>query len=178
MGHGRAGCTAARPLPTSDSVRRLVGICLVAGAVGCTTQPFVPSNEQRTLFNDVVRQAEAAGATDEWSETAPLDRGGGRGRTATCVADSSPDGRPYYRGRGRPGSRGYESGRRGPCRGETIVEARGQPAVCEGAPRSLGGRVVGNPDRARDDRGRQRGDRRHPFTQLAHSTVSRRVVAG
>jgi hypothetical protein len=58
---------------------RLVGICLVVGAVGCAAQPFVPSNEQRALFNDVVRQAEAAGAVE------------GSPEAARCLADAKSD---------------------------------------------------------------------------------------
>jgi hypothetical protein len=58
---------------------RFIGICLVAGAVGCAAQPFVPSNEQRALFNDVVRQAEAAGAVE------------GSPEAARCLADAKSD---------------------------------------------------------------------------------------
>ena len=58
---------------------RLIGICLVVGAVGCAAQPFVPSNEQRALFNDVVRQAEAAGAVE------------GPPEAARCLADAKSD---------------------------------------------------------------------------------------
>jgi len=58
---------------------RLIGVCLVAGAVGCAAQPFVPSNEQRALFNEVVRQAEAAGAVE------------GSPEAARCLADAKSD---------------------------------------------------------------------------------------
>jgi hypothetical protein len=58
---------------------RFMGICLVAGAIGCAAQPFVPSNEQRTLFTEVVRQAEAAGAVD------------GSPEAARCLADAKSD---------------------------------------------------------------------------------------
>jgi hypothetical protein len=58
---------------------RFIGICLIAGAVGCAAQPFMPSNEQRALFNDVVRQAEAAGAV------------GGSPEAARCLADAKSD---------------------------------------------------------------------------------------
>ena len=58
---------------------RLIRICLVVGAVGCAAQPFVPSNEQRALFNDVVRQAEAAGAVE------------GPPEAARCLADAKSD---------------------------------------------------------------------------------------
>ena len=58
---------------------RFLGICLVVGAVGCAAQPFVPSNEQRALFNDVVRQAEAAGAVE------------GSPEAARCLADAKAD---------------------------------------------------------------------------------------
>jgi hypothetical protein len=43
---------------------RFIAICLVVGAVGCAEQPFMPSSEQRALFNQVIRQAEAAGAAE------------------------------------------------------------------------------------------------------------------
>jgi hypothetical protein len=58
---------------------RFIGICLVAGAVGCAAQPFVPSNEQRALFSEVVRQAEAAGAVE------------GSPEAARCLADAKSD---------------------------------------------------------------------------------------
>jgi hypothetical protein len=58
---------------------RFVGICLVVGAVGCAAQPFVPSNEQRALFSEVVRQAEAAGAVE------------GSPEAARCLADAKSD---------------------------------------------------------------------------------------
>lgn len=58
---------------------RFFGISLVAAAVGCAAQPFVPSNEQRALFNDVVRQAEAAGASE------------GSPDAARCLADAKSD---------------------------------------------------------------------------------------
>jgi hypothetical protein len=58
---------------------RFIGICLIAGAVGCAAQPFVPSNEQRALFNDVVRQAEAAGAVE------------GPPEAARCLAEAKSD---------------------------------------------------------------------------------------
>jgi hypothetical protein len=58
---------------------RFIGICLIAGAVGCAAQPFMPSNEQRALFNDVVRQAEAAGALE------------GPPEAARCLAEAKSD---------------------------------------------------------------------------------------
>ena len=58
---------------------RFIGICLIAGAVGCAAQPFVPSNEQRALFNEVVRQAEAAGAVE------------GPPEAARCLAEAKSD---------------------------------------------------------------------------------------
>jgi hypothetical protein len=58
---------------------RFIGICLVVGAVGCAAQPFVPSNEQRALFNEIVRQAEAAGAVE------------GSPEAARCLADAKSD---------------------------------------------------------------------------------------
>ncbi len=56
-----------------------IGICLMVGAVGCAEQPFMPSNEQRALFNEVVRQAEAAGAVE------------GSPEAARCLADAKSD---------------------------------------------------------------------------------------
>jgi hypothetical protein len=59
---------------------RFIGICLiVVGAVGCAEQPFMPSGEQRALFNDVIRQAEAAGAVE------------GSPEAARCLADAKAD---------------------------------------------------------------------------------------
>ena len=58
---------------------RFIGICLIAGAAGCAAQPFMPSNEQRALFNDVVRQAEAAGAVS------------GSPEAARCLANAKSD---------------------------------------------------------------------------------------
>ena len=58
---------------------RFIGIYLVVGVAGCAAQPFVPSNEQRALFNDVVRQAEAAGAVE------------GSPEAARCLADAKSD---------------------------------------------------------------------------------------
>lgn len=67
------------PLAGSRFTMRFIAICLAAGAVGCAAQPFVPSNEQRALFNDVVRQAEAAGAVE------------GSPEAARCLADAKSD---------------------------------------------------------------------------------------
>jgi hypothetical protein len=58
---------------------RFIGICLIVGAAGCAEQPFMPSSEQRALFNDVIRQAEAAGAA------------GGSPEAARCLADAKAD---------------------------------------------------------------------------------------
>ena len=58
---------------------RFVVICLIVGAVGCAEQPFMPSSEQRALFNDVIRQAEAAGAAE------------GSPEAARCLADAKAD---------------------------------------------------------------------------------------
>jgi hypothetical protein len=58
---------------------RFIGICLILGAVGCAEQPFMPSNEQRALFNEVIRQAEAAGAVE------------GSPEAARCLADAKSD---------------------------------------------------------------------------------------
>lgn len=58
---------------------RFIAICLVVGAVGCAEQPFMPSNEQRALFNEVIRQAEAAGAVEGLPEA------------ARCLADAKSD---------------------------------------------------------------------------------------
>jgi hypothetical protein len=58
---------------------RFVVICLIVGAVGCAEQPFMPSSEQRALFNDVIRQAEAAGAVE------------GSPEAARCLADAKAD---------------------------------------------------------------------------------------
>ena len=59
-----------RHLATS-LLRLCLGPCLLAGAIGCATaQPFVLSNEQRSHFRQVVREAEAAGALDGPPEAA------------------------------------------------------------------------------------------------------------
>jgi hypothetical protein len=44
---------------------RIFGFCLLVGAFGCATaQPFAPSSQQCSEFDDVVRKAEAAGALE------------------------------------------------------------------------------------------------------------------
>jgi hypothetical protein len=58
---------------------RFIAICLVVGAVGCAEQPFMPSSEQRALFNQVIRQAEAAGAAE------------GPPEAARCLAEAKSD---------------------------------------------------------------------------------------
>jgi hypothetical protein len=58
---------------------RLIGTCLIVAAVGCAEQPFMPSSEQRALFNEVIRQAEAAGAAE------------GPPEAARCLAEAKSD---------------------------------------------------------------------------------------
>jgi hypothetical protein len=44
---------------------KIVGVIGLVGLAGCATvQPFVPTPAQRARFAEVVREAEAAGATD------------------------------------------------------------------------------------------------------------------
>jgi len=69
----------ARRLLCQRFTMRFVLICLTVGAVGCAEQPFMPSSEQRALFNDVIRQAEAAGAVE------------GSPEAARCLADAKAD---------------------------------------------------------------------------------------
>ena len=69
----------ARRLLCQRPTMRFIEICLVVGAVGCAEQPFMPSSEQRTLFNEVIRQAEAAGALE------------GPPAAARCLADAKSD---------------------------------------------------------------------------------------
>ena len=52
---------------------RIFVLGIVVGAMGCATvQPFVPSRVQQTAFDEVVRQAEAAGVEDGPHEAAAM----------------------------------------------------------------------------------------------------------
>lgn len=52
---------------------RILSLGVLAVVVGCATaQPFVPSEAQRARFEEAVRQAEAAGASDSSHQAASL----------------------------------------------------------------------------------------------------------